>query len=114
MLHLPGLCGRGAFLEAGFQAEDASIERFLPPPLDAVHCFFRACDADGDVVIAVHCRTGRGRAAVMAALWLMREHRLTAQEATVWLRLVRPGSAARQPLRVVDLLSHDADFAAVA
>ena len=41
----------------------------------------------------MHCRTGRGRAAAMAGLWLMREYGLTAREATVWLRLVRPGPA---------------------
>ncbi len=43
-------------------------------------------------MVAVHCRTGRGRTAAMIALWLMREYRLTARDATVWLRLVRPGT----------------------
>ncbi len=89
--------GRASFQEAGFRAEDARIERLAPPPLDAVRRFFRACDADGDGAVAAHCRTGRGRTAVVAALWLMREHGFTALEATVWLRLVRPGPAARPP-----------------
>ena len=84
---------RAAFEEAGFRAEDARIDRLRPPPLDAVRRFFRACDAAGGGAIAVHCRTGRGRAAAMAGLWLMREYGLTAREATVWLRLVRPGPA---------------------
>jgi hypothetical protein len=89
--------GRAAFQEAGFRAEDARIESLVPSPLDAVLRFFRACDADGDGAVAAHCRTGRGRTAVVAALWLMREHGFTALEATVWLRLVRPGPAARPP-----------------
>jgi hypothetical protein len=88
-----GLRGRAAFQQAGFRAEDARIERLRPPPLDAVRRFFRACDAARGGAVAVHCRSGRGRSAAMAGLWLMREYRLTAREATVWLRLVRPGPA---------------------
>ncbi len=53
--------------------------------------FFRACDAARRGVIAVHCLSGRGRTAVMVGLWLMWEYRLTAREATVWLRLFRSG-----------------------
>ena len=84
--------GRAQFEEAGFRAEDVRIERFRPLPLDAVLRFFRVCDAAGDGMVAVHCRTGRGRTAAMIGLWLMREYRLTARDATVWLRLVRPGT----------------------
>ena len=84
--------GRAQFQEAGFRAEDVRIERFRPLPLDAVLRFFRVCDAAGDGMVAVHCRTGRGRTAAAIGLWLMREYRLTARDATVWLRLVRPGT----------------------
>ena len=74
---------RAAFQQAGFRAEDVRVEHLRPPPLDAVRRFFRACDAARGGAIAVHCRRGRGRAAAMAGLWLMREYRLTAREATV-------------------------------
>ena len=91
--------GRAHFQEAGFRAEDVRIERFRPLPLDAVLRFFRVCDAAGDGMVAVHCRIGRGRTAAVIALWLMREYRLTARDATVWLRLVRPGT--RRPSGLV-------------
>jgi hypothetical protein len=78
----------GGGLPGRRRAESLPIDCFRQLPLHAVLRFFRVCDVAGDGVVAVHCRTGRGRTAAMIALWLMREYRLTARDATVWLRLV--------------------------
>lgn len=50
--------------------------------------FIRECVPNGSVY--VHCKAGRGRAATVAAAWLIMEYKLSAEDAQRRLKSVRP------------------------
>jgi cell division cycle 14 len=64
------------------------------PSAAAANLFLAAADKaiSSGFAVAVHCRSGLGRAATLGALYLMRRHGFTAREAMAWVRIMRPGS----------------------
>ena len=78
------------FEDAGIAVVDLQFEGGGVPPVDVVAKFLAVAEAVPGAV-AVHCRSGLGRAATLAGLYLMKHHGFTAREAIGWLRIVRPG-----------------------
>lgn len=73
------------------------FELFFPdgssPSTQIIEQFFKICDSCRiNTTIAIHCKAGLGRTGTLIGLYLMRHHRLTANEAIAWIRLSRPGS----------------------
>jgi hypothetical protein len=87
-----------AFTDRGIQHVDLDCGSSPTPPPCAIAAFFRIVDAAPGAV-AVHGRGGHGRAATLAALYLMRSHGFRAREATAWLRLMRLGSVLGEQQR---------------
>ena len=82
---------RTVFTKAGFQHFDLFFNEGTTPAYDIVDRFHRIADTATGVV-AVHCKSGRGRTGTLIAAHLIRSHGFTAREAIAWLRIMRPGS----------------------
>ena len=82
---------RTVFTKAGFQHFDLFFNEGTTPAYDIVDRFHRIADTATGVV-AVHCKSGRGRTGTLIAAHLIRSHGFTAREAIAWLRVMRPGS----------------------
>ena len=80
-----------AFRRAGIAHHDLFFPDCTAPPDDVVERFLDICDGAAGTV-AVHCRAGLGRTGTLIGLWMMKHAGFGADEATGWLRIVRPGS----------------------
>ena len=79
-----------AFRRAGIAHHDLFFPDCTVPPND-VERFLDICDGASGAV-AVHCRAGLGRTGTLIGMWMMKHAGFGADEATGWLRIVRPGS----------------------
>lgn len=61
------------------------------PPEHILFRFLQLCEETPGAV-AVHCKAGLGRTGTCIGSYMMKHHRLTAEETIGWLRIVRPGS----------------------
>ncbi|ENN70847.1 dual specificity protein phosphatase 23-like isoform X2 [Dendroctonus ponderosae] len=70
------------------------IEEFEAPTLEDVKQFIELCEIEKEhkQAIAIHCRAGRGRTGVMAAIYLVHFFDMSPESAITKLRLMRPGS----------------------
>ena len=80
-----------AFRRAGIVHHDLFFPDCTTPPDDVVERFLDICDGAAGAV-AVHCRAGLGRTGTLIGVWMMKHAGFGADEATGWLRIVRPGS----------------------
>ena len=80
-----------AFTDAGLGFVDLYFEDCTCPPADVVAKFMMIAEGLPGA-LAVHCKSGLGRAGTLIALYMMQHHDFTAREAMGWLRIVRPGS----------------------
>ncbi|KAJ0399585.1 hypothetical protein P43SY_009644 [Pythium insidiosum] len=78
---------------SGIEHLDLSTPSDDDAPLDrlAIARFLESCE-NSQGVVAVHSSTGSGRAALCVACFLVKHARMSAAEATAWLRLCRPGA----------------------
>eukprot|EP00292_Cryptomonas_paramecium_P034458 CAMPEP_0113704758 /NCGR_PEP_ID=MMETSP0038_2-20120614/26713_1 /TAXON_ID=2898 /ORGANISM="Cryptomonas paramecium" /LENGTH=421 /DNA_ID=CAMNT_0000629607 /DNA_START=92 /DNA_END=1357 /DNA_ORIENTATION=+ /assembly_acc=CAM_ASM_000170 len=83
---------RAPFEEHGVAVRDLDFHGMSTPPAYTAVQFLLACDEAPGGAVALQCRSGLGRSATLAGLWLMREHRFSAREAIAWLRVMKPGS----------------------
>jgi cell division cycle 14 len=90
------LYDHGGFERAGIAVVDLCREDDSPPPVDVISKFIAIAERLPGA-IAVHGGTGPGWSGTLAALYLMKHHGFTAQEAAGWLHIVRPGRCARLP-----------------
>jgi cell division cycle 14 len=79
------------FERAGIAHRDLFFHDCTVPPDEIVQRFLDICDATPGRV-AVHCRAGLGRTGTLIALWMMKHHGFSADQAMGWLRVARPGS----------------------
>mmetsp|Transcript_60692 Transcript_60692/g.162105 ORF Transcript_60692/g.162105 Transcript_60692/m.162105 type:complete len:237 (-) Transcript_60692:601-1311(-) len=84
---------RAPFEEHGVAVRDLDFHGMSTPPAYTAVQFLLACDEAPGGAVALQCRSGLGRSATLAGLWLMREHRFSAREAIAWLRVMKPGEA---------------------
>ena len=94
-----------AFTDRGIDHFDLDFGGQPTPSPVAVSAFFKIMDGARGAV-AVHGREGVGRAATLAALYLMRSHRFKAREAMAWLRIMRPGSVLGEQERYLVDVEH--------
>ena len=94
-----------AFTDRGIDHIDLDFGGQPTPSPVAVSAFFKIMDGARGAV-AVHGREGVGRAATLAALYLMRSHRFKAREAMAWLRIMRPGSVLGEQERYLVDVEH--------
>ena len=80
-----------AFTDAGLGFVDLYFEDCTCPPADVVAKFMMIAEGLPGA-LAVHCKSGLGRAGTLIALYMIQHYDFTAQEAMGWLRIVRPGS----------------------
>jgi hypothetical protein len=81
----------GSALSArGLVVHNLFTPRDEPPTAWATREFLGICLREQ--ALAVHCWDGRGNAALLVALWLMRALRFSAAEAIALLQLLRPGA----------------------
>ncbi|GLE03791.1 hypothetical protein PINS_up012693 [Pythium insidiosum] len=80
-------------IRSGIEHLDLSTPSDDDAPLDrlAIARFLESCE-NSQGVVAVHSSTGSGRAALCVACFLVKHARLSAAEATAWLRFCRPGA----------------------
>ena len=100
-----------AFTDRGIDHFDLDFGGQPTPSPVAVSAFFKIVDGARGAV-AVHGREGVGRAATLAALYLMRSHRFKAREAMAWLRIMRPGSVLGEQERYLVEVEHSVQEAA--
>jgi cell division cycle 14 len=79
-----------AFTEAGFRFTELYFPDGTTPSDDIVDRFFRI--AEGDDVVALHCKAGLGRTGTLIGCYLIKNCAFTATEAIGWIRICRPGS----------------------
>jgi hypothetical protein len=90
-----------AYSTAAFGARGIRHHQFeFPPgaPSRSVVAAFLRCVNQAAGAVAVHADGAAGRAAVLAALRLMRAHAFAAGEAVAWIRLLRPGALSNSHL----------------
>ena len=84
---------KSSFVRAGFAHHDLVFDDCSVPPSHIVDAFLRRAEAlEHGQVLAVHCLAGLGRTGTLIALYMMKHHKFTANEAMGWLRVCRPGS----------------------
>lgn len=76
------------FLDCRFEARQT--------PCDETVKLFLSALAEEQGAVGIHCQTGRNRSGTLTALWMMREHKWSPNEAMAWIRLVKPGSIVGQ------------------
>ncbi|EKX52196.1 hypothetical protein GUITHDRAFT_133914 [Guillardia theta CCMP2712] len=79
------------FEDADMEHVDLFCEDCSVPPTQVIFHFLQLLQrVDG--MVAVHCDTGLGVAAMLVATYLISFHSFTAREAISWVRIMRPGS----------------------
>lgn len=79
------------FTDAGIRHHDLYFLDGGVPSDDILQQFLTICETAAGAV-AVHCKAGLGRTGTLIGCYLMKHHRLSANEAIAWLRIARPGS----------------------
>ena len=79
------------FTSAGIDHSELYFLDGTTPPEHILTKFLQICEETPGAV-AVHCKAGLGRTGTCIGCYMMKHHRLTAEEAIGWLRIVRPGS----------------------
>ncbi len=83
------------FKNAGIDHADLYFVDGTNPPDHILARFLQLCEETPGAV-AVHCKAGLGRTGTCIGAYMMKHHRLTAEEAIGWLRICRPGSVIGQ------------------
>ncbi|CAM9706470.1 unnamed protein product, partial [Ectocarpus fasciculatus] len=84
-----------SFKNAGIDHADLYFVDGTNPPEHILARFLQLCEETPGGV-AVHCKAGLGRTGTCIGAYMMKHHKLTAEEAIGWLRIVRPGSVIGQ------------------
>ena len=79
------------FTSAGIDHSELYFLDGTTPPEHIITKFLQVCEETPGAV-AVHCKAGLGRTGTCIGCYMMKHHKLTAEEAIGWLRIVRPGS----------------------
>lgn len=78
------------FKNAGFKHTDLYFPDGTAPPVTVKDAWLRIINSDD--VVALHCEAGRGGAATLAGVYLIKRYGFSGDEAIGWIRLCRPGS----------------------
>ena len=78
------------FRQAGFKHTDLYFPAGTAPPVTVKDAWLRIINSDD--VVALHCGAGRGGAATLAGVYLIKKYGFTGDEAIGWIRICRPGS----------------------
>jgi cell division cycle 14 len=100
----PDTYDKQLFERAGIRHHDLFFDHGTAPPGHLVEQFMAICSREERV--AVHGRTGAGRAFAMAAVWLIRRCGFSAKEAVAWLRMSRPGSVSAVQMHYLAFVEH--------